>query len=633
MPRSDPLLLLAALAATNLPLQEPPPPPPGRIADFRILEDHPGNVRDPGSFAFAFKLLDTRGGLVPNLAKSAVTVKAGQRTVRNFLLTGHAGSYEIRIPRLPPQNRPGLYDLTLEIRTPSGSLTLLRPKSLRYTRTAIDILLIIDTSTSMRLTDPRNYRRRAVEAILHTGRREGIVARLAIVRFSTRAELLCGFTPVDQDTPFEAALARIDASGETSIGDGLRVGFEEILRSRGPNKIVAILLTDGENNGPWNDEHLRYRDAGIPVHVIGLSVGVDNTFLQRIVQATGGEYIPAADAFSLVGIYQRIVQREANRHIVAERSAVLPPGASVRWDLSDPSVRRLHASLSSEHPVRILPPNGTDDLFLSADASFAKLSCNPSRGRTVLTVHNTADRTNRVELLGFVRNGVRIDVTTRKTTLFKDEPVAISCLAFEDDTPLTGLTVRVRTGRLAAELRDDGLHNDGEADDGLYRTYLPPLPPGRHTLTVTTEGRDILSRPFRREHTLSITVLDQPGQPVRFTPVAMRFDTTGRDIEHHLSFEAVQTSASNLTLRAVPLPLTADNRLVPVRPLPHLASLEPGRRKLFGIAVRFTPDLPDGTYHGTVILESEHQDLAVPYSVAFDRYKLIATPDKKLPSR
>jgi hypothetical protein len=460
-----------------------------------------------------------------------------------------------------------------------------------------------------------------------------------MVKFSTTAELLCGFTEVSRTEVFQTALAGLDAYGETAIGSGLQAGLGEILRHRGSDRVVAILLTDGENNGPWSREHLGFKDAGVPLHVIGLSGAVDNSFLDRIARETGGEYFPALDGWSLASIYQRIVQKEANRRIILERTAVLPPGGSAEWPLlSATASKRVHAIVSSEYPLTLQPPEGSDSLFSDPSGGFWSFSFGGSGSSDRLRIRNTSRRTNRVELTGFVRSGLTVSFSAVKKVLNADEPLILSCLAFQDDQPLPGCKVEVRlddTPAMRIPLRDDGLRNDGEADDGLYKAYCPPLSPGRHVLTLSAEGHNLLSEPFKRKESLVVVVRPEPCRTLSFRPVGMGFSRTGKDADHFRSFEAIQSRSSNLTVRVISLPLditAKDGResiSVPVRASPIACAMEPDRRKLFNLSMKFDESVPNGTYSGAVILESEEESLYVPYQVEFDRYKIMDSGEKR----
>lgn len=194
----------------------------------------------------------------------------------------------------------------------------------------IDILLCIDTSSSMTATDldPRRTRlavARDAAAAFIRGRRHD---RIGLITFARYPDLRC---PLTRD---HGALAEILAGVVAVAGDGPEdaTGFgaavaraAQVLQARPDRSRVVILLTDGEENvavkGASNEiapahaaqlcEQLGVRVSSIAVGLEridakGERVRLDTRPLQRLAARTGGTFHEARDAGALDAVYARI---------------------------------------------------------------------------------------------------------------------------------------------------------------------------------------------------------------------------------------------------------------------------------------------------------------------------------------
>lgn len=189
----------------------------------------------------------------------------------------------------------------------------------------IDILLVVDTSSSMLAEDMRpgqTYRRidaardRALE--FAAARSHDRVGLLSFARF---AELRC---PLTLDEAALAAFLRVLETvpvgsdfDNTAIGVAVMKAVDVLAASEAESRVV-VLLSDGENLMREilpEEAAAAAADAGIRVHTIGLGTGVSTPFglqplrfdaLRTIAEATGGEFFRARDDDSLAEVYDRI---------------------------------------------------------------------------------------------------------------------------------------------------------------------------------------------------------------------------------------------------------------------------------------------------------------------------------------
>ncbi|MFQ6107004.1 MAG: VWA domain-containing protein [Thermoplasmata archaeon] len=184
-----------------------------------------------------------------------------------------------------------------------------------------DVVLIMDSSTSMWWNDPFNERLDAAERYIDNLEPPD---RVAIVDFDHRSRLVrrnvggdphhLNHTGHGEDEVYGCAkddIRTIDSWGRTNFGWAIHVANDELIANGDENHVwIEILLTDGRNNRLQNDtqaleEAQRAKDNGITIFTIGLG---DENFqiLQQIADVTDGRFYAAPDPSYLDWIYQDI---------------------------------------------------------------------------------------------------------------------------------------------------------------------------------------------------------------------------------------------------------------------------------------------------------------------------------------
>jgi Ca-activated chloride channel family protein len=196
----------------------------------------------------------------------------------------------------------------------------------------IDIMMVLDNSTSMAAEDLRPNNRLAVAkesvAAFIQGRKND---RIGLVVFAGRGYTACPLT-LDTDVLLgllsDVHLAEKDEG--TAVGMGLSLGLNRLRGSDAKSKVV-VLLTDGRNNRGEIDPMTAASLAatlGIKVYTVGvgtrgevpypvedpflgkryvyLRADLDEDTLQAIASQTGGRYFRATDHDSLVEIFREI---------------------------------------------------------------------------------------------------------------------------------------------------------------------------------------------------------------------------------------------------------------------------------------------------------------------------------------
>lgn len=189
------------------------------------------------------------------------------------------------------------------IHTLLGALVLLPGLALSQ---ALDVVLVLDNSGSMKRNDPARLTATAVERFIS---RQDSDTRVGIVLFASQPRLLVPLTPVtDASHPlFRDAMQQLNYSGRwTETAEAVeRALYELRVNGRKDASKALLLMTDGiidTGNAVRNQERADWLRSSLvldaqrnDVHVFGLAFTeeADYQMLQFLAQATGGEYYRA----------------------------------------------------------------------------------------------------------------------------------------------------------------------------------------------------------------------------------------------------------------------------------------------------------------------------------------------------
>lgn len=205
----------------------------------------------------------------------------------------------------------------------------------------VDIVLLVDTSTSMNATDLSNggmagqraTRLDVAKSVIRTFVDNRPDDRIGIVAFSAMPFTLA---PLTTDHPWlQQQIDRLQTGmlpeDATAIGDAIASAVNRLRPSQAKSKLV-ILLTDGINNAgrlaPLNAAQAAAA-LGIKVYAVGAAsdqpqtvsgffgmrvavpgAEIDEETLRKVAELTGAQYFRATDSDSLAAIYEEIDQLE-----------------------------------------------------------------------------------------------------------------------------------------------------------------------------------------------------------------------------------------------------------------------------------------------------------------------------------
>jgi Ca-activated chloride channel family protein len=242
---------------------------------------------------------------------------------------GIPASWTVRLRGLPTVLRMGALAL--------GIVALARPQVRDVIRTTtadgIDVMLVLDTSSSMRAEDFQPNRFRAARDVAGSFVEGRVSDRVGLVVFAAEAYTQ---VPLTLDYDFlRRMLERVRigvVEDGTAVGTALATAVNRLKNTESESKVV-VLLTDGRNNRGEIDPATAAEIAstvGVRVYAIGVGAsgapadvaerrleerqpgegGVDEQMLRTVAETTGGRYFSASSTEALQRIYDEIDEME-----------------------------------------------------------------------------------------------------------------------------------------------------------------------------------------------------------------------------------------------------------------------------------------------------------------------------------
>jgi Ca-activated chloride channel family protein len=220
-----------------------------------------------------------------------------------------------------------------------GILALARPQErdviVERTTEGIDIMMVLDLSTSMKAEDFRPNRFEAAKDVAARFVDGRISDRIGLIVFAAQAYTQ---SPLTLDYDFLKQMLRDVQMGliedGTAIGTALATATARLRDSEAESKVI-ILLTDGQNNRGEVDPATAADVAeamGVTIYAIGVgsegrdplgrqvpdhlrrllpqSAQIDEEMLTTVAEKTGGRYFRATDREALAAIYDEISELE-----------------------------------------------------------------------------------------------------------------------------------------------------------------------------------------------------------------------------------------------------------------------------------------------------------------------------------
>ena len=347
----------------------------------------------------------------------------------------------------------------------------------------------------------------------------------------------------------ERAIDGILAGGWTSIGAGLDTAQDQLINNGDPMHPWAIvLLSDGyENEPPWVADVLPdILTSKTVVHTIALGPDSDQNLLLDIVSQTGGTYSYAPDAEALASTYNTIVgqvsgqqvlfseQGEVDQGQIDEKNVMVDAGIyeatfSVTW--SDPNANLdltlvgpggtvIDPAVAASDPDIDFYTGATYEYYRVRDPLAGSWTTRTYGVSTLARVQETSSQqTYTAQVTG--RTDTTLDFYIDQESYLVGDRVQMTAV-LADEQPITGGTIEVdvstATISQTVTLYDDGLHDDGAANDGVYaNVFENTTVSGIYTFDLRASGISNSGAPFTRLASTTFNVSEPPEPAVEAT--------------------------------------------------------------------------------------------------------------------
>ncbi|MCK5122730.1 MAG: VWA domain-containing protein [Candidatus Pacebacteria bacterium] len=431
----------------------------------------------------------------------------------------------------------------------------------------MDVDLVIDRSGSM-IGFPMIFAKSAAKQFvdyMQTGHKIGVTS------FADNAVVDYPLTEIEKSRPsvvkweIRNAIDNIQAWGMTSVGAGLQEGHNQLktLGTKDSEKAI-ILMSDGwENTPPWVADVINGIEKDkIKVCTVGLGFNSDMELLNNLAQQTGCVYKFAATSEALQEIYQDLWSEISGEDtIIKIKEKIKPQETITKFAYLDSSMHNVTFSLSwpgSNIDLTLVDPNGkeinhntsdSDIEFTEGDTyEFYRIE-NPTHGQWQLKFYGENVPTEGEPFVFTLSgiNGLIFGANLNKPEYIQGEEITITAFAqdpvVDSDDPQyvasASFSVEATTPAqtvFTLQLYDDGNHNDGGANDGIYaNTFDNTQESGSYTFNIKASGNtNRAGDPFTREKSISTfvaenlpPVADANGPYSGYAGIKIIFDAIG----------------------------------------------------------------------------------------------------------
>lgn len=427
-------------------------------------------------------------------------------------------------------------------------------------RAPVDEVLIVDNSGSMADYSKMVSAKNAARAFVDRWKTDDMVG---VVAFSTTVSVPFPLTTVTDTITLDTARTAINAMPDsppatwlTAIGSGLLTGKTQLAGGGATHEQSIVLLSDGmENVAPkWSDPGSGVQTAftGCDITVHTVAMGPSNASWRPLLEdisngacngdgeawhTSGGDTSPTtagvqATAFPtslsnrLADIYLSIAEQDARDQRLWEATGSVDREAPALYDVYVPdglpeAIWTLNWDVGALE-LRLFDPDG--NLVKDGDPGVTRLQdathdqfriATPQRGIWRVELHHVGKEAPS-EYLAVLSGHSNVNMWLLFGLIPRDRVIEMRMpinVALADHDPIAGAMVTATIKAPNEEfsqvlpLYDDGGHEDGKADDGLYGNVYDLDYAGSYTVKAVATGKDNQGEPFERYLTRSFYVL------------------------------------------------------------------------------------------------------------------------------
>lgn len=562
------------------------------------------------------------------------------------------GEYLLRITP-PLQAIVGRYDLEITMDLGFAADYDVEGDAVMYSEGGnVDVVEVIDRSGSMggeKIQSARDSAKLFADLM-------SINDSIGVASYSSSASVNYPLTTIISDAVKQGAKDAIDAisaGGSTSIGAGLRAGYNELTSKGDPTRPWSIILmSDGfQNASPHPDSVLPdIRNADIRVFTIGLGAGADASLLSHIAHDSGGgggEYYYSPSSEELRAVYNAIAGVVRAESTVKTVSGSVSEGETIAHKVCIDSTINVATftvtwasgtlDLGLERPDNSkVSPGDSDVISHTKEATYETYSIdNPMVGDWTMEI--TVPTSGSLSKMSVVATQAGISYTASVTAkadltaeMYTDkdqynlnEPLKLIIALSKTGEPIVGADVNATVHKPDGteenlSLYDDGGHDDGMAMDGVYANYYTNTDKnGSYSINIRVSGT-MSPEEFTRETTKSVYVSSSPGGKISVTPGSWSAETgSGGEIVVPITVDSASGTDEIVNVSSTDLTDAAGNVIYSrnLFSIPSTFSIPAGENADFYEFIYAPWDAEVGIYNGSIVLTSTANSLSIPVNL------------------
>ncbi len=455
----------------------------------------------------------------------------------------------------PTQSSADYYDLRVTLQNTQSDT---EPRAVYYLpKLRADQVLVIDRSGSMASDGKMEAAKNAARAFIDHA---NVGDMIGVVSFASSATVNYSLTTITGDPEWNAAKAAVNglsAGGTTALGQGARLGYDQIVaHGQSDHDWAMVLLSDGKENVTpyWSDASVSgvIVPSRVVVHTVALGRDADKTLLASIAGQTGGRFLEAGTDIlplslsrvvskaapaampgpnlsstlpnRLADVYKAHAEEIAHQQRLWERTGILSKEVSfevpvekgipeaiftTNWD--DPQANVL---MRLRDPDGNLVQSGYPGARFQSDTTHQQYRIRRPKPGTWTVILQAREKAAEYLFTLSGRSPTTMILTFGLPPAQRIIGSRIPILAILTDAkPITGAEVWALVQGPSEEIQeliqlfDDGAHGDGQLDDGVYGNFFTQTTrEGAYLVKATGWGVNNSGEDFVRHRSASFLI-------------------------------------------------------------------------------------------------------------------------------
>ncbi len=403
-------------------------------------------------------------------------------------------------------------------------------------KSPLDTVVVMDSSGSMKLTDPKQLRKPAAKLFISL---LGNQDRLSVVSFSSQAWPITYLTQLESEKQVGQALKATDKISHkgihTNIHSALSKGIEFLKESNQLNREpIIILMSDGQMDvgDKARSEQLREEifsdllpqlvEHNIKVYSIAFTEDSDQELLQQIADATDGRYALAASDDVLHKVFSKIFEQTKEPNMLPLNENMFVVDASIK------EITIIANKASDNSQIYLQPPTGdkfnstfkSEKIKWFVSSSFDMITINqPEQGDWKILF---SDDDNRAYIVADIKLRTRFSMNTES---YYPELILKAWFEHQEETEANQDLLKNMSISLEIEHPDGTIENlpvENTNEQGEFSISYKPTMDGFYGATMIAK-----SRTFQRQQTFSF----RNTMPTEPEPVAAPVEEAEPQVE------------------------------------------------------------------------------------------------------